>query len=165
MVETSFVKPKTEEQENLSRIEYILPTPVASPVQHAQIDDETLATPVNSPVPRASKRRAASVLSNIYSDESPPKRTRGRPPKTEPVQISAAELRKMSASDRRYHLMRIKNNEASRRSRQSRKSKEEQLFDELTRLQGEHDRLKQKDDDLEVELKCWRKRLMKLAKI
>lgn len=165
MVETNFVKPKTEEPENLTNIEYILPTPVASPVQHAQIDDETSATTVNLPAPRASKRRAASVLSNIYSDDSPPKRSRGRPPKTEPVQISAAELKKLSASDQRYYLMRLKNNEASRRSRLSRKSKEDHLFDELARLEEEHDRLKQKDDDLEVELKCWRKRLMKLAKL
>lgn len=165
MVKTDFVKPKTEEQENLSHIEYILPTPVASPVQHAQIDDEILAKQVNSPVLRVSKRRAASVRSNIYSDDPPPKRPRGRPPKTEPVQISPAELKNLSASDARYHLMRIKNNEASRRSRLSRKSKEDKLFDELARLEDENERLKQKDDDLEVELKCWRKRLMKLAKL
>lgn len=167
MVETHCVFPKLEPTQPIPNIAYDLPTPVASPIQKSQIDDEIEPASVDLPVVRASKRQAATSRSKIYSysDESPIKRSRGRPPKTEPDQIPQNELKRMSPSERKYVEMRLKNNEASRRSRQSRKGKEDALFDELADLEDENLRLKEKDIELDADIKRWRKRLMKLAQI
>lgn len=167
MVDTHCVFPKVELTQPIPNIAYDLPTPVASPIQKSQIDDEIETAPVDLPAIRASKRRAATSRPKTYSysEETPIKRARGRPPKTEPDQIPQNELKRMSPSERRYFEMRLKNNEASRRSRQSRKGKEDALFDELADLEDENLRLKEKDIELDAEIKRWRKRLMKLAKI
>lgn len=164
MVEKSHSTPIVEQKVLFENIENILPTPVASPMQQPQTDDE-IETPAQ-PALRASKRRAAAPRSNdTYYDETPVKKPRGRPPKTEPTRISQAEFRRMSLQDRRYLEMRLKNNEASRRSRLSRKDKEQSIFTELEQQEQINRRLREQDQQLDIEIQTWRKRLMKLAKL
>lgn len=163
MVEQCYIQPKVEE---IASIADILPTPVPSPIQQSQIDDEIEAAELTRNLDvRTSKRRAAVSRSNIYLDNAQTKRPRGRPPKTEPTRIPRSTLNRMSESDRKYLQMRIKNNEASRRSRLSRKGKEEALFDLLSWLEDENLRLTDEDADLDIQIARWRKKLMKLAQL
>lgn len=153
-----------EETVTIPSIEQILPTPVASPKIEPTLDndDEIASPPTFTPERRTTKRRAAT-RSVDFSDEYQPKRPRGRPPKTAPTTIPPAEYKRLSPSDRKYYEMRIKNNEASRRSRLNRKGKEEALFDKLDRLENENSNLKQMDLRMDVELRKWEKKLFKLV--
>lgn len=177
MIEVNSIKQEVEHDVSISNIEQILPTPVASPniksMQHAGHDDEiddkiissVSSTVVNERAKRVLKRRAA-VKKDIYDSEDEfqqPKRPRGRPPKSEPTQLSPSELKRLSPKDRRYYEMRLKNNEASRRSRLSRKSKEDALFDELTHLSTINEDLKKVDTELDRQIKSWEKKFLKLA--
>lgn len=176
MIEVNSIKQEIEHDVSISNIEQILPTPIASPnikqMQHANHDDEIIE-PV-SPVPavvearakRILKRRAATKrVLDSSDDDFQPKRPRGRPPKTEPTKISATELKRLNPSDRRYYEMRVKNNEASRRSRLNRKGKEEALFDELAGLEKLNRELTKRDTELNKQLRNWEKRFLKLATI
>lgn len=77
----------------------------------------------------------SSVTSNASSDDSyrTPKR-RGRPAKPVASLLDLNEFAHLSPEDLRYRELRNKNNEASRRSRQNRRSKEQQLEDEANEL-------------------------------
>lgn len=180
MIETQSIKQEIENEVSISQIEQILPTPVASPnsksMQYADPDDEIndpvspLAVPttmVEEREKRILKRRAATTKKNIdFSDDDfQPKRPRGRPPKSEPTQLSPAELKRLSPSDRRYYEMRLRNNEASRRSRLNRKGKEVALFDELAHLESVNEELVKRDIELDRQLKIWEKKFIKLAKL
>lgn len=155
-------KQNIEERVSIANIEEILPTPVASP-QNKQHDDEIETAVINIPAVRASKRRACTR--DIDFPEVQPKRSRGRPPKTEPTLISPSEYKRLSAADRKYYEMRIKNNEASRRSRLNRKGKEEALFDELYHLEERNQELQLQDAKMDISIEKWRKRLIKLAQV
>lgn len=170
------IKQEVENDVSISNIEQFLPTPVASPniksMQHAGHDDEIndSVSPVPSMVDvraeRISKRRAATKRSIDFSDDDfQPKRPRGRPPKSEPTKLSQAELRRLSPNDRRYYEMRLRNNEASRRSRLNRKGKEEALFDELDNLDKINQELTKRDIELDRQLKIWEKKFIKLARL
>lgn len=172
------IKQEIENDVSISQIEQILPTPVASPnsksVQHAsqddEIDDHVSPLPVQSLVEertkRLLKRRATTKKTIDFSeDDFQSKRPRGRPPKTEPTKLSQAELKRLSPSDRRYYEMRLRNNEASRRSRLNRKGKEEALFDELAHLEAINQKLSKRDTDLDKQLKIWEKKFIKLARL
>lgn len=169
MVEMNNSKQNVEEKNSIASIEQILPTPVASPQNkhtectHYDDDIETTSTIV-PPTVRATKRRAASRTID-FSEVQQPKRSRGRPPKTEPTVISPTEYKKLSLADRKYYEMRVKNNEASRRSRLSKKGKEEALFDELHHLEQKYQQLQQKDHQIDYDLEKWKKRLLKLAQL
>lgn len=178
MIEIHSIKQEVENEVSISQIEQILPTPVASPntksVQHAshddEIDDPVSPLPVPSMVEERTKRalkRRATAKKNIdfFDDEFQPKRPRGRPPKSEPTRLSQAELRRLSPSDRRYYEMRMRNNEASRRSRLNRKGKEEALFDELAHLESVNQELVKRDTELDKQLKIWEKKFIKLARL
>lgn len=181
MIEANTIKQEVEDYIAISNIEQILPTPVASPnnkvVQQAAHDDDDAIDDFASPVPstvdadartkRSLKRRAATskkVLDFSYDDYQA-KRPRGRPPKTEPTKLSPAELKRLSPSDRRYYEMRLKNNEASRRSRLNRKGKEGALFDELAHLEAINQALTEQDIKLDRQIKSWEKKFIKLVKI
>lgn len=171
MVEANSSKRTAENTVSIEHIEHILPTPVASPhnKQH-DCDIEEIKTETNSPITtdtppvRAPKRRAATRTIN-FSDEVEvrPKRPRGRPPKTEPTVIPPSEYKRLSPSDRKYMEMRIKNNEASRRSRLNRKGKEDAIYEQLFLLEDRHEKLKLIDAQMDSELEKWKKRLLRLA--
>lgn len=169
MIEINSSKQNVEERVSIANIEQILPTPVASPQNKSTNDDvdsdyEVETKPTIVPAVRATKRRAATR--NIdFGEEFQPKRSRGRPPKTEPTVISPSEYKRLSPADRKYYEMRIKNNEASRRSRLNRKGKEEALFDELNQLEEKNAELHRQDLHMDSELEKWRKRLIKLAQL
>lgn len=169
MVETNTTPRNVEKSVSIQSIEQILPTPAASPCKPAQNDDDEDEINVKiepepastyTPEKRTSRRRVAAT-SIDYSAAIQPKRPRGRPPKTEPTHISPAEFRRLT----NYDQMRMKNNEASRRSRLSRKSKEDALVDELTALEQHHEHLKLMDIQLDSEQAKWRKKLIKLCQI
>lgn len=169
MIEFNTPQHKTVEGAvSIANIEQILPTPVASPRNKpVDIDDEIKPhlSPVYSvastPERRLSKRRAATRIVQ-FTDEISPKRSRGRPPKTGLTPISPTELKRMNPTDRKYHLMRVKNNEASRRSRLNRKDKEDGLFRELALLERINCGLQEKNQYLDSELGKWQKKLLKL---
>lgn len=157
-----------EETVSIPNIEQILPTPVASPKSKpTEIDDEiqsppmTTFTPELTPEKRTSKRRAATKIVD-FSEEISPKRPRGRPPKAGPTQISPTELKRLNPTDRKYLMMRVKNNEASRRSRLHRKDKEEGLFSKLDELERKNRELHAEDVYLDHQLEMWKKKLFKL---
>lgn len=164
MVEINSPHQNVEDCASIVKIEQILPTPVASPSKPTQYtnDDEIQAAPSTvTPEKRTSKRRTLTRID--FSEEIAPKRPRGRPPKTEPTKLSHSEYKKLSPSDRKYYEMRLKNNEASRRSRLNRKGKEGALFTELSLLEDRNNELRAKDEHLDREISMWRKKLMKLA--
>lgn len=172
MIDANSIKKEVEHDVSISNIEQILPTPIASPsMQSMQNDDEIMDEPM-SPVPTPVNERAKRVLKRRTpikyesdDDYQPAKRPRGRPPKTEPTQLTPAELKRLSPSDRKYAEMRLKNNEASRRSRLNRKGKEEALFDQLESLQTINDELKALDSSLDRQLKSWENKFLKLARL
>lgn len=172
------IKKEIENEVSISQIEQILPTPVASPLsrsmQHTsqddEIDDPVSPLPVTSMAEQRTKRllkRRATTKTNtdFLDDDFQAKRPRGRPPKTEPTKLSPAELKRLSPSDRKYYEMRLRNNEASRRSRLNRKGKEEALFEELNHLEAVHQELVQRDNYLDKQLKSWEKKFIKLARL
>lgn len=182
MIQADTPKQITEDPVTIpSNIEQILPTPVASPklLPAYNDNDDEIASPQSTftpekctttftpeeqtftPEKRTSKRRAVSRI-DFSEEESQPKRPRGRPPKAGPTVIPPAEFKRLSPSDRKYYEMRIKNNEASRRSRLNRKGKEEALFDQQIRLENEHRNLLAMDAKIDIELEKWKKKLIKL---
>ncbi|XP_055324090.1 uncharacterized protein LOC129578882 isoform X2 [Sitodiplosis mosellana] len=169
MVEINTSKENVEEQVSIAKIEQILPTPVASPQNkhhtecNDEVDDEieTKPTPIPVRAVRATKRRAATRTLDF--SEVQPKRSRGRPPKTEPTILSPSEIKRLSSADLKYYQMRIKNNEASRRSRLNRKGKEEALFDEHQELEERNTQLTIQDLEIDRQIQKWTKRVMKLA--
>lgn len=153
-----------DETVSIPNIEQILPTPVASPKSKPEIDDEIQSPPpptTLTPEKRTSKRRAATKIVD-FSEEISPKRPRGRPPKAGPTQISPNELKRLNPTDRKYLLMRVKNNEASRRSRLNRKNNECGLFQQLDELERKNRELRTEDKHLDHQLEVWKKKLIKL---
>lgn len=125
--------------------------------------EETETKTISTTIPvRASKRKVVATA-NEFSSETQTKRPRGRPPKTEPTVISPSEYKRLSPSDRKYIEMRLKNNEASRRSRLNRKGKEEAIFEEFNALLAKNEYLKESDRKMDIEIRKWRRGLMKLA--
>lgn len=161
-------KQDAEECVSIPKIEQILPTPVASPKNneelYSEIDetDDTNDSTWNTPVKRTSKRRRISSTTTDCS-EIQAKRPRGRPPKTGPDTISPAQLKRLNSSERKHLEQRIKNNEASRKSRLNRKDKENTLFVEYDNLLKESERLTKQDKELDREIAKWKKRVLKLA--
>lgn len=98
------------------------------------------------------KRRSSTPCSYSSSDEIKPKRSRGRPPKPVKTVFPSEELENLSPENRKYAELRMKNNEASRRSRLMRKIKDDGLFDELAKLEKINQELKQKEAKLDKQL-------------
>ncbi|XP_031620716.1 uncharacterized protein LOC116339151 isoform X2 [Contarinia nasturtii] len=156
-------------QNTIPKNEQILPTPVASPQSNAQSnsdydesDDTNDTTWRNTQVKRKS-RRCRTTSNSTDVSEYQPKRPRGRPPKTGPSTIPPAQLKRLNSTERMRLEQRIKNNEASRKSRLNRKGKENTLFLELDLLMTINEQLKKNDQRLDVEIGKWKNRLLKLA--
>lgn len=98
------------------------------------------------------KRRSSTTSSYSSSDEIKPKRSRGRPAKPVITVFPSEELENLSPEHRKYAELRMKNNEASRRSRQMRKIKDDGLFEELTELEKQNQELKLKEAKLDKQL-------------
>lgn len=98
------------------------------------------------------KRRSSTPCSYSSSDEIKPKRSRGRPAKPVKTVFPSEELENLSPENRKYAELRMKNNEASRRSRQMRKIKDDGLFEELTEIEKQNQELKLKEAKLDKQL-------------
>lgn len=141
-------------------IQQALPTPAPTPTKRSRENScETSDSSSIRSTPR--KRRTTSR----YSEDDQPKRPRGRPPKTEPEILSLAERRRLSATDLRHKEMRIKNNESSRRSRANRKGKEGLIIDQLQFQEKRFHDLQRENEQLELQVALWHKRVFKLATI
>lgn len=108
----------------------------------------------------------SSVQSNASSDDSyrTPRR-RGRPAKPVASLLNLNEFAHLSPEDLRYRELRNKNNEASRRSRMQRRTKEQKLEDEENELSQEYKFLEVEVVKLERQCKKWRKTVMDLAMV
>lgn len=113
-----------------------------------------LRTPRTVIKTRASMKRCASPAESVEV-----KRHRGRPRRTEPVQIPT----NLSPGDRKFVEARIKNNEASRRSRLTRREKEMNMEEKLQQLKQTNEALRRKDAFLDKEIAEWRQRTLKLG--
>lgn len=113
-----------------------------------------LRTPQTTRKTRATRKRSASPAESLQA-----KRQRGRPRRTEPVPIP----KNLSADVRKCVEARIKNNEASRRSRLTRREKELALENELQQLEHTSEALRRKDAILDKEIAKWRQRTLRLG--
>lgn len=161
---------------NMEDLQKILPTPSASPInkrsRHNSYESiENVAHTIkrienvsNEIIIEERPRRTIRKRTTSSSNESnEPKRSRGRPRRTEPIPIESVQ--NLHPKDRKYAVARLKNNEASRRSRLSRREKDLALSDELGLLQLKNDLLTKKDADLDAKIKIWQRRLIKLASL
>lgn len=105
----------------------------------------------------------SSVQSNASSDDSYRPRRRGRPAKPVASLLDLNEFAHLSPEDLRYRELRNKNNEASRRSRMNRRSKEQQLEDEANELTQQYSFLEMEATKLERQCKRWRETVKHLA--
>lgn len=113
-----------------------------------------LRTPQTTRKMHATRKRSASPAESLQA-----KRQRGRPRRTEPVSIP----KNLSADVRKCVEARIKNNEASRRSRLTRRKKELSLENELEQLEQASEALRRKDAILDKEIAKWRQRTLRLG--
>lgn len=113
-----------------------------------------LRTPQKVRKTRAIVKRSASSAESVEA-----KRRRGRPRRTEPVPIP----KNLSPGDRKSVEARIKNNEASRRSRLTRREKELAKEVELEQLEQTNEDLRRKDAILDKEIAEWRHRTLRLG--
>lgn len=139
------------------------------------IDLDSLLTPASSPIKRSRQNSYESPNSvqsmSSYDDDvsvtssMPPRpaKRRGRPPKTESIPLSPSLYPHLNDSDYKYLEMRIRNNEASRRSRMHRKDKEEQIMYEAEKLEANHRELVKVEEKLTQECAQWRRAVMRLA--
>lgn len=130
------------------------------------LDDLIGTTPV---IPAKRSRRPSyenptSVQSfastNVSDDSFGSVKKRGRPRK---LVSSAPSPSDYSPEDYRYVEMRHKNNEASRRSRLSRKDKEIKLYHESTDLERKHAELKTIEAKLQRDCDKWKRAVLRLA--
>lgn len=149
----------------LEEIEYVIPTPAptptTTPVMRSRLNSCETSDSSTSVRHSPRKRRTTSKL----SDDDIPKRPRGRPPKTEPERLTLSERRNLSSSDLRNKELRIKNNEASRRSRANRKGKECKVVEQLRIQEQRYDDLCRENEQLERQVALWKKRVFRLATI
>lgn len=145
-------------------IERACPTPIPTPTKRSRENSfEQIGETSMSSFGRLSRKRRISSRASIASDIEPTKRPRGRPPKTEPTVISPTVRKELDPEKLRYLESRLKNNEASRRSRLNRKGKESKIFDELKYQEDRHQKLTLIDADLDRQVDNWKKKVLRLA--
>uniref|UniRef100_A0A336M5Z8 CSON011385 protein n=1 Tax=Culicoides sonorensis TaxID=179676 RepID=A0A336M5Z8_CULSO len=140
------VSQKAEEQQTT------IVTSSIRPKRKSSVTIETLTELIQTPKRRYSSRTRASTPSTISeylnpssvqstasSDDSyrTPKR-RGRPAKPVASLLDLNEFAHLSPEDLRYRELRNKNNEASRRSRMQKRSREQMLEDEAQKLESDY---------------------------
>jgi len=72
------------------------------------------------------------------------------------VKVKSEDL----GEDEKYRKMRIQNNEASRKCRQNRKRKQQDMEEECKLLEERNVFLKSRLEDMEEEVKVWKKKLL-----
>lgn len=165
---------------SIEDIQKAYPTPSASPVnkrsRHNSHDSMGSTSTANNDIKlnlcdvfgnpfelRASrtarKTRAAIKRSASPAESVEAKKQRGRPRRTEPVPIP----KNLSPDDRKSVEARIKNNEASRRSRLTRREKELAMEHELEQLEQTNEELRRKGEMLDKLIVQWRQRTLKLG--
>jgi len=72
------------------------------------------------------------------------------------VEVKAEEL----GEDEKYRKMRLQNNESSRKCRLKRKKKEQDMEEECELLQQRNEFLKMRVEEMEKEVKAWKKKLL-----
>lgn len=144
-------------------IERACPTPIPTPKRSRENSFEQIGETSMSSFGRLSRKRRISSRASIASDIEQTKRPRGRPPKTEPTVISPTVRKELDPEKLKYLESRLKNNEASRRSRLNRKGKEGKIFDELKYQEDRHQRLTLIDANLDRQVDNWKKKVLKLA--
>lgn len=109
------------------------------------------------------QKRSDRIKKKITVVDFSPKRSRGRPPKSEPTKLSSDELKRLSSRERQYYEMRFRNNEASRRARCKRNVEKKALFKEVLELEAINKELILKDIKLDKKLKIWKEKIIKLV--
>lgn len=142
------------------QIEYMLPTPAATPEKRSRASSSDFS---DASIIRTSARKRQPSSRLVNNDQ--PKRSRGRPPITEPLKLSISDLRMLSKAELRNKELRMKNNEASRRSRLNRKGKEMSITDQLRAQETRYAALKREEKRIDQEWELWKKRVFKLATI
>merc|ERR1711915_596012 len=72
------------------------------------------------------------------------------------VEVKTEEL----GEDEKYRKMRLQNNESSRKCRLKRKKKEQDMEEECELLQQRNEFLKMRAEEMEKEVKAWKKKLL-----
>lgn len=110
------------------------------------------------------------IVERIHVNDFHPKRARGRPRKSalsadEIKQlINSDKINRLSAHERQYHEMRLRNNEASRRARLKCKAVREALCAELVQLEALNEELIARERKLDEEVKLWEQKIINLIK-
>lgn len=141
----------------LEEIETLIPTPAQSPAKRLRLNSYES--------PNSNQSSIASDDSFVVEVRKKPAKRRGRPPKTEPTVLSPTMSKNMSEEDWKYMVMRTKNNEASRRSRQNRRGQETEIFKEARELEENYEKLIKQENDLKKECNRWRRAVMRLAQL
>lgn len=116
--------------------------------------------------PRAQKHiQVVYAISESSSDGStaPPSRKRGRPAKPVDWTPDPSEYENLSQKDKRYVTLRLRNNEASRRSRLNRKIKQEEFENEAAELEKRNVWLTVMENSLRREVERWKKGVIELV--
>lgn len=141
-------------QEQLAQI---LPTPTTSPKRSRQNSEASMMSNYTEPeTPRPKRTRKPTKMYDELPEPAA-KKARGRPPKD--------ELKEIDSNLPIEQQKRLKNNEASRRSRQSRKQRENGLDSELHILEMKNRQLLKDLQEQEMEERKWHRRVMRLAKL
>lgn len=175
MVQADFIERIKEEVASISNFENDSSRPAtpssssssSSIIEKPQTDGKMETTSLVLRNFSASKRMHSSSVDiapkcHTSTEEIPAKRSRGRPQKTEPIEIQIDEIEGMHPLQRDRKLYRLKNNAASRRSRLNRKIKDEELFHELDQLQKKNSELVQKDSELDEKIKRMKEKYIQL---
>lgn len=120
--------------------------------------EKTLSSTV---LPKNDTHNSVEDSSQRIQNETHSKRSRGRPPKEDPI-IIPPNYNKPGYGEA---MRRLKNAEASRRSRRKSRNKEMALYDEVAKLMQKNENLKRTEAHLDLQLKRWHNKFVKLALI
>ncbi|XP_063704761.1 uncharacterized protein LOC134834133 isoform X2 [Culicoides brevitarsis] len=153
VVEEEIVRPKRKSTVSVEQLTALINN--ASPKRRRTSTRTRASSPATSTVSDFDFN-PSSVQSNASSDDSyrTPRR-RGRPAKPVASLLNLNEFANLSAEDLKYRELRNKNNEASRRSRMNRRSKEQQMEDEARDLEHKNNYLEVEAVKLERKLAKW----------
>lgn len=143
---TNRKRPATESL-RMEDLEAMLPTPSATPMKRS----------------RQNSIFSEDSYSTISGSRTP--KRRGRPLKTESTVLSPTELKNLSEMDRKYLEMRNKNNEASRRSRQSKRGKETQVMTVAMKMEMKNMELVTCFAEVSRERDVWRRAVLRMAQL
>lgn len=153
---TSSIRPKRKSSVTIEALSELIQTPKRR---------YSTRTRASSPCTSISEYiNPSSVQSTTSSDDSfRTAKRRGRPAKPVASLLDLNEFAHLSPEDLRYRELRNKNNEASRRSRMQKRSREQMLEDEAHKLESDYKFLEMEQRKLEKQCRKWRETVKQLA--